>query len=318
MGGLGRDIFVLNPGRERPFYYLRPDSSGRMFESTIVINRKGFRGAEIPDDKGDAYRIVALGESTTFGFTMHPQDRPWPEVLAELIRGQIRPRRPVQVINAGVPGHDLRVNLRRMAKEILTLQPDLILSYHGSNGFYLLDDALPRTSGPPPPAFKAHPLRLPADCEYRLRMLAYRRRHTAGRILRAPELAEPLKTEYAMAYRELIAICHTNGIRLAIGNFSMAVNSESDLDVAEFYRTAAPGIHLFVRANAAHTIVVEELAKEFPEVIYVDTHPNLDGHPGMSIDHVHMTQAGRQQIAENFFRGIRNILESDLGKPVTP
>ena len=50
-------------------FRLRPNSQALLVQSRICINSKGFRGREIPEEKGDAYRIVALGESTTFGLT---------------------------------------------------------------------------------------------------------------------------------------------------------------------------------------------------------------------------------------------------------
>ena len=121
-----------------------------------------------------------------------------------------------------------------------------------------------------------------------------------------------LRTEYARAYRELIELCRSNEVRLVIGNFSLAVNSQSDLDVAEFYRTAAPSVHWIVRANAAHSSLVEKLAEQYPDVVVVDTHPQLDGYPEMFTDLGHMTQAGRERIARNFFNGIKRTLESEL------
>ena len=40
------------------------------FECPIEVNHLGFRGREIAREKGNTYRIVALGESTTFGHTL--------------------------------------------------------------------------------------------------------------------------------------------------------------------------------------------------------------------------------------------------------
>ncbi len=50
------------PAEKLPFI-LVPGSSGRRFDTTIRINNLGFRGPDLPRDKGDAFRIVALGES---------------------------------------------------------------------------------------------------------------------------------------------------------------------------------------------------------------------------------------------------------------
>ena len=42
-----------------------------------------------------------------------------------------------------------------------------------------------------------------------------------------------------------------------------------------------------------------------------------DSEPEMFIDLAHFTQAGREQIAENIFAGIRNILETEAAQPVS-
>ena len=87
----------------------------------------GSAGREIRREKGDAYRIVTLGESTTFGGTLGPEDKPWPELLEQMIRERLNARRPVEVINAGVAAYTVEDNLHRLAKDILPLQPDMII-----------------------------------------------------------------------------------------------------------------------------------------------------------------------------------------------
>ena len=48
----------------------------------------------------------------------------------------------------------------------------------------------------------------------------------------------------------------------------------------------------------------------------MDTHPNLDGDHDKFIDLMHFTQAGRQQLAETMFAGIRDLLDGDLAAPM--
>ena len=67
---------------------------GKIFDSTWWINSLGFRGPEIEVAKGDHYRIVALGESTTFGDTLHAEDRTWPEILEARIANELAARSP--------------------------------------------------------------------------------------------------------------------------------------------------------------------------------------------------------------------------------
>jgi len=143
---MGRTVFIPDPEGFLPFR-LRPNSRAMLFHSQIEINSQGFRGKEFSSRKNGAFRIVALGESTTFGCTLNPEDRPWPELLEGMIRERIRPARPVEVINAGVPSYALQHNNHRLPAEILPLEPDMIISYHGYNGFSMLYGALPPPYG---------------------------------------------------------------------------------------------------------------------------------------------------------------------------
>jgi lysophospholipase L1-like esterase len=307
---LAGKVFTHKDGDVVPYRFI-PNSRSPFFESVVSINSKGFRGREIPDQKADTYRIVALGESTTFGITLGAKDRPWPDLLEEMIRNRLNPERPVQVINAGVPGYTILDNLHRLEKDILPLNPDMIISYHGYNGFNLIDAALPQVRGHVP-AYRNRPLRLLAMCEYRFKMMLYKRSQAPVTVHRPHAIANPLETEYANAYRQLIQCAQTNRISLALANFSMAVNGQSDSDVIEFYRLAFPSIISRIQANAVHSVIVKELGTQFSGVFFVDTHSNLDGHHDKFVDVMHFTQQGRQQIAENIFAGIREKLKEDL------
>jgi lysophospholipase L1-like esterase len=308
-----KDLLVFN----RDDFALRPNGNARLFDSRIHVNSRGFRGREIPAEKGQVYRIVALGESTTFGCTLSPNDKPWPELLEELIRERLKPSRPVEVINAGVMCYRLTDNLARLARGILPLQPDLVISYHGFNGFSFLDTSLPPVYGKPPPAYCARPSNLLAACEYRLKMLLFRRSRMPRREPGSTGPANVLDTEYAKAYRQLAEIARAKSFRLAIANYSMAVNSRSDPDVIDFYRSGFPTADWLIKANQAHSRLVQEIARQYPFVRLVDTHPGLDGRHEKFIDLIHFTQAGRQQMAETMFAAIRDILEQDL-RPLAP
>ena len=111
---------------------------------------------------------------------------------------------------------------------------------------------------------------------------------------------------------ELIQSAQTNGIRLVLSNFSMAVNSQSDSDVIDFYRLTFPALISQIQVNAIHSRIVNELAAQQDRVLFVDTHSNLDGSYEKFIDVIHFTQEGRQQLAENIFAGIKKTLEGDL------
>jgi len=294
---------------------LRPNSRAQLVQSPIVINSRGFRGREIPAAKGVAYRIVALGASTTFGVTLNREDRPWPVQLEQLIQERLRPTRPVQVINAGVPGYRLDQNLYRFPTEILPLKPDLLISYHGINNFGCLQDTIPISAGPPPPAYRDRPLRLLADAEYHLKLRHYHHRPPPKGTPDRATLVDPLESPYARLYRQLIQVTQTNHIRLALANFSMAVNEHSDPAVVEFFQSGYPLAPWYIQANRVHSIIVRKLMEQHPELCFVDTHPHLDGEHDKFIDLVHFAPAGDEQMAETLFTALRPILEHDLLRP---
>ncbi len=308
---MSKAIITVNR-HQRPTFYLRPGSHGEFSDCPIAINSLGFRGGEIAREKGKAYRIVALGESTTFGCTLGRWDKPWPKLLGQMIRERLKPRRPVEVINAGVPSYTLEDNLNRLARDVLPLKPDMIISYHGYNGFPLLEESLPVVHGKAPPAYRARPLRLLAKCEYRLKMWYYRRHPVAHETPPPETVSDVMKTDYARDYRELVRIAETNHIRLVLANFSMAVNAQSDPDVIDFYRAEFPLVDSLIDANRLHSELVLGIARQNPDVCFVDTHPHLDGVHDKFVDLVHLTQAGRQQLCETIFAGIRQTLERDL------
>ena len=309
-----KEIFVPDPmGQFLP--HPKPSSHTQFFDSTISINRLGFRGKEVLREKGNAYRIVAVGESTTFGVTMRADDSPWPEVLEQFIRERLQPQRPVEVINAGISCWELKANIRRLTAEILPLHPDMIISYHGYNGFGMIRGIVPLSNRYVVPIYRRRPVQLLAECEYRLRVMNAVRSEQALLATRGAASIAPLKTEYAQAYEELIQIAQTNNIRLVLADYCMAVNEHSPQPMLDFYGRRYPSVAWFIKENQIHTTIVQQLAQQHPEVRFVDTHPNLDGDHEKFIDLMHFTQAGRQQLAESMFAGIRDLLAADIAAP---
>jgi hypothetical protein len=99
-----------------------------------------------------------------------------------------------------------------------------------------------------------------------------------------------------------------------LANYSMAVTTNSDPAVIEFYQETFPATRDAIMSNLAHSKIVQTLAQEHPEICFVDTHPALDGKHENFIDLMHFTQGGRERMAETFFAGIRKTLEADLAE----
>jgi hypothetical protein len=294
----GQNAPILAPGRE-----------GRFMESRWWINSLGFRGPEISRDKGRHYRIVALGESTTFGSTRRADDRPWPEVLEAAIASEFECRSPIQVINAGVPGWTLANQLARLRSDIFPLEPDVILSYHGFNGFPYLLKQIPTVNVGKAPWVPPRPSRLLERLESTIRIGWFRRRYRAARAIDASVLHMDVgDTRYADLYRQLVEMARQQRVALVLATFAMAVTPESPEAVIRFYEPVFPDLRARILANRLHTLLVENIAKQYG-VRLVDTSPGLDGaYLDAFVDPIHMTQIGSDRLAAHMLEGLRALL----------
>lgn len=103
----------------------------------LVTNSAGLRNTEELNDDPAVTRILAIGDSFTYGFYVHNEEA-YPARLEEVLE-QTRPGR-YQVLNAGVPGYTLADELAYLKEKGLALEPDLVVL-----GFYTNDifDYLP-------------------------------------------------------------------------------------------------------------------------------------------------------------------------------
>lgn len=311
-------IMMADPQGINP-YVLRPGGRKLQGGSTVRINALGFRGPEIEFAKGDAFRIVVLGESTTFGLTLEPGERPWPEILEARIASELDCHAPVQVINAGVPGWNLMHQVRRLRYDILPLRPDLVISYHGYNGFHLILKEIPSALVERHPMAPPRPSRLLVGAENFLRLAAFNRRYAAARELYESALeTDALETDYAALYRRLARILHGRVSALALATFNMAVDERSDPEQIRYYERSVPDVRARIWANRMHSEIVRELGRG-PDVQAIDTSEGLDGGGReLFVDLAHFTRAGRERLARNVLRGIRPLLVAGPRPPCRP
>lgn len=303
------DLLIDDPTGENPFL-LKPGARVQNHEAVLRVNALGFRGPEIALEKGNRFRVVVLGESTTFGLILLENDRPWPEILEDLIAEELSCDAKVEVVNAGIPAFTLANNVGRLDRQILPLQPDLLISYHGYNGFHFLLE-IPEVQVRRAPVSPERPSWLLERLETATRLRAFRRRYETYDDRSEPALlADFGKSQYARHYRTLIAKARTRGIALALANFNLAIDEDSPEEVVRFYERVFPNARSALLANRLHTRLVRGLAAE-AGVSFVDATPELDGeYQTYFADLVHFNQAGRERLTRNVFDGIREILET--------
>ena len=114
-------LYELNPG------YVSADG-------LTHHNQHGFRGAAFDLHKpSDTFRIVTLGESTTYCSGIADDTKTFPVRLEAYLRDSGGRQRNVQVINAGVPGYTSIEVLMRYIFKVQLLDADLIVYYFTHN-----------------------------------------------------------------------------------------------------------------------------------------------------------------------------------------
>lgn len=96
-------------------------------------NSLGFRGPEISRRKPDGVtRILCLGDSATYGFTVTSDENAWPERLRALLQ-EAGGGKKFEVVNAAVPGYTSFESLTMLQFRGLDLRPDVVIVYLGFN-----------------------------------------------------------------------------------------------------------------------------------------------------------------------------------------
>jgi lysophospholipase L1-like esterase len=106
------------------YYRLRPDMEvfGRYH-----INGQGLRGPDFERRKADGVlRIACAGDSSTFGLRV-ADDETWPAWLQRQLGGLLEGVLTVEAINTGVPGYSTEQSKRQFLRDVLPLEPDLLV-----------------------------------------------------------------------------------------------------------------------------------------------------------------------------------------------
>ncbi len=120
-------------GRHDPLLFWSLDPGARDAAGQRWINDRGLRGPEVGEKLPGEYRVLSLGESTTFAAQV-PYEECYSAVLEELLSRRGDGRR-VRVLNGGVPGYSLFQGVTYLRERSAALEPDMVLLYFGYNDF---------------------------------------------------------------------------------------------------------------------------------------------------------------------------------------
>jgi lysophospholipase L1-like esterase len=119
---------AIEPDRHL-FWVVRPDLEAG---GTPLTNSRGFRGPELEAKADDEFRILSIGESSTFARRLADE-----ETYSRLLEKDLAQvdGKTVRVVNAGAPSYTLYQGVELLRRRGLALEPDGVLVYFGFNDF---------------------------------------------------------------------------------------------------------------------------------------------------------------------------------------
>ena len=255
---------LLDKGRRNKYVRLKPGTRSYLFESLIKINKMGYRGPPI-DKVKRRIRVLCVGGSTTFGVTTAQKDRPYPEVLQDLLG------KKYEVINAGVPGHDVWMNLMELGehfRKYLSLKPDVVVIYQGWNDYDLM-----LKKG----RWRGREMTLAEACYHRFITTCLKRG--------IPVVMSSFPMKFNALSPESVKAVYRRWMR------------------GQLNRDLPFILGVIDRQNR----MKRRLAKQYG-LQFADVHAVLDGKSSYFMDWVHLTQDGRKILARMMYRALKPLL----------
>ena len=273
--------FVREPAL---FWKIRPRykcSYYNVFKHAVVTestNSRGFRGsAEYGQKTGNTFRILALGDSWTYGVWV-ADDETYPFLLSQCLDTRHSKDRAFEVLNLGCVGYSSFQGKVLLAKCIDEFQPDLVTVCFGGNDgrrnkFFADKDQPAIGRGPLLAQRLLHRSAFYTILRNRIMGLKARR-FPRGDASSSPA-AWPLRVspeDYRNNLEDIISLCARRNARAILLLYAWGGYRDRAEEVSLTTGVPLIDIHRILNENPEYR--VEELSIDYPR----DKHPNARGH----------------------------------------
>lgn len=302
------DLFQPHPDTG---YVLRPGFRLQSGVWKISINEAGCRGPEVAQQKRPGTKRVAiLGGSSVFGYLVSDGLEAARLLEGQLIEeGDAEPK--FEVINGGVPGHNLNQTRWRFENQIALFEPDLVILYLGWNdlGYIVSED-------PQAEPFHKRPvasmLTRIASRSTLYGLVAYRLIGGAATLSAETLTATKPSASGGKMFREnlstLIQAAKRRGCQVAVCAQVTAAHPDSDKALHSFLGSDPGTQRGMIDLGEWQRSILREEA-ERAGVTFADLNETIPPNADNLRDYVHLSEAGEQQLARELAKIVHRELD---------
>ncbi|HVP13273.1 MAG TPA: SGNH/GDSL hydrolase family protein [Phycisphaerae bacterium] len=273
--------------RDNIFFHKKTDSSPgpytagfrcKMLDSDFIVGPQGFRRHSTRAIGPGSPIVMCTGGSVAFGMTIDSADRPYPDMLEDVLVGTNPLLADVRVVNAAMPGFDVKA-CRQLMLANKQLSPAAIVFYEAIN-------YMPR---PLPKRTVARNSGIASwidRCYVRLESLRALRSYSGE--------------EYKKELLRFIRACRSLSATPVLVTFAMPYRSDADERTLEYYDVMQNGqgsAYAAARLAEIHNQMMREAAAETGAVC-IDAAGELTGREELFVDSCHFSQEGCRLLAE--------------------
>ena len=299
------DLFQPHP---ETGYVLRPGFRLQSGVWKISINEAGFRGPEIAQKKRPGTkRVVMLGGSSVFGYLVSDNQE-----AARLLEGEWGDEElTVEVINGGVPGHNLNQTRWRFENQIAPFDPDLVILYLGWNdlGYIVSED-------PQAEPFHKRPvastLTRATNRSTLYGLIAYRLIDSRATLSAETLTATKPSAAGGKLFREnvsgLLGAAKRRGCQVVVCAQVTAAHPKSDKALHSFLGSNSESRRGMINLGEWQRSALREEA-ERAGVRFADLNESIPPNTDNLRDYVHLSEAGEQRLARELAKIVRRELD---------